>query len=109
MKAPSIDVSVAESVAVGHTPTRSSPASTGHHSWAYADVRPRKRALNATWAPATKGGPVSHGVETILPYHRVAMPGSLAWAATSARGTRIWISFWTSTTSIPFGRRLRPW
>ena len=55
------------------------------------------RATNSSRLPTASGGGVCHSTDSMFSYQRVALSGSHAYAATSARGRAISISVTTST------------
>jgi hypothetical protein len=63
-------------------------------------------AVNSISVPTANGRGVRHSTATMFPYHSVALSGSAAYAATSARGRSITIPVATSTAIEP-NRTLR--
>src|SRR3954447_16360677 len=55
--------------------------------------------------PTAAGGGVSHWTDAMFLYQAVALAGSAAYAATSARGRAISISVTTSTATREFSHR----
>src|SRR5262249_34490679 len=76
---------------------RPSPGVRSAISYVYERRRPGNRATNRTREPTARGGGVAHSTDSMFSYQAVALSGSAANAATTARGRSISISVRTST------------
>src|ERR1035441_335131 len=74
------------------------PDTSSVTSYVYASRRRRNCAANAKRDPTVCGLDVCHVTDLMFSYQRVALSGSMAYAATVSRGTSI--SIWVLTSTL---------